>query len=77
MSTYLLDVQELHRRLDVQRAQRCLTWREVALQLGLSPSSFSRLADGGRPDADALVTLLVWLDLDNELAIVIKPNGAP
>ena len=77
MSAYLLDVPELYRRLDVQRQQRGLTWRQLADQVGVSPSSFSRMADGNRPDADALVTLLVWLDLDNELAILIKPNGAP
>lgn len=75
MSAYALDVPELYRRLDVQRQQRGLTWKDVAAELGVSASTFTRISFGNRPDADALVTLLVWLDLDNELAIVIKPNG--
>jgi transcriptional regulator with XRE-family HTH domain len=74
MSAYLLDVPELRRRLDVRRRERGLTWRQIAEQLDVSPSMFSRLADGNRPDADALVSLLVWLDLDDGLAHVIKPK---
>ncbi|MCI3279155.1 helix-turn-helix transcriptional regulator [Streptomyces cylindrosporus] len=77
MSAYLLDMPELYRRLDAQRYQRSLAWKDVASELGISPSTFTRMSQGSRPDADALVTLLVWLDLDNELAILIKPNGAP
>ena len=72
MSTYLLDVPELYRRLDTQRQQRGLHWRDLAEQLDVSASMFSRMHDGGRPDADALVTLLTWLDLD--INYVIKPK---
>ncbi|GHD70365.1 hypothetical protein GCM10010317_077550 [Streptomyces mirabilis] len=73
MSAYLLDVPELYRRLDVRR-QQGLTWRDLAALVDVSPSTFSRLADGKRPDADALVSLLVWLDLDDGLSYVIKPK---
>jgi transcriptional regulator with XRE-family HTH domain len=74
VSAYLLDVPELYRRLDVRRRERGLTWRQIAEQLDVSPSTFSRIADGNRPDADALVSLLVWLDLDTDIAIMIKPK---
>jgi transcriptional regulator with XRE-family HTH domain len=74
VSAYLLDVPELYRRLDVQRRQQGITWRQIAERLDVSPSTFSRIADGNRPDADALVTLLVWLDLD--VNYVIKPKGS-
>lgn len=74
MSTYLLDVPELRRRLDARRQERGLTWRQLAELVDVSPSTFSRLADDKRPDADALVTLLVWLDLDTDIAIMIKPK---
>lgn len=30
MSAYLLDVPELHRRLDARRRERGLTWRQIA-----------------------------------------------
>jgi hypothetical protein len=33
------------------------------------------LGDGNRPDADALVTLLVWLDMDTDIARVVEPKG--
>ena len=72
MSTYLLDVEELYRRLDAQRQQHGLRWRDLAALVDVSPSTFSRMHDGRRPDADALVTLLVWLDLD--INYVIKPK---
>lgn len=74
MSTYLLDVPELRRRLDERRLQHGLTWRQLADTLDISPSTLSRLADDKRPDADALVTLLVWLDLDDGVAHMIKPK---
>ncbi|WP_405888814.1 helix-turn-helix transcriptional regulator [Streptomyces sp. NBC_01136] len=74
MSTHRLDVPEPHRRLDVRRRQQGLPWRQLAPRLDLSASTLSRLADGNRPDADALVSLLVWLDLDDGLNCVIKPK---
>ncbi|MFD7996865.1 helix-turn-helix domain-containing protein [Streptomyces mexicanus] len=77
MSRYVLDVAELHRRLDQKRQQLGLTWRGLARETGIAQSFFSRLAHGKRPDADALVTLLVWLDLDTDLAIMIKPKDTP
>ncbi|WP_037616901.1 helix-turn-helix domain-containing protein, partial [Streptomyces aureus] len=77
MSTHQLDVPELHLRLDIKRRADGLTWRQVAAQLDLSASTLSRLADGRRPDADALVTLLVWLDLDDAASFVIKPKDQP
>ena len=77
MSIYQLDVPELHRRLDQRRRERGLDWKQVAAATGVSASTLSRLADGKRPDADALVTLLVWLDLDTDVALIIKPKETP
>jgi transcriptional regulator with XRE-family HTH domain len=77
VSSYQLDVPELRRRLDQRRRERGLDWKQVAAATGVSASTFSRLADGKRPDADALVTLLVWLDLDTDVALLIKPKETP
>ncbi|MGW8326507.1 helix-turn-helix domain-containing protein [Streptomyces sp. NPDC055897] len=76
MSVYALDVPELQRRLDARRLREGLSWRQVAQLNGLSSSTLSRLSAGHRPDADALVSLLVWLDLDTDLAIMIKPGAS-
>jgi transcriptional regulator with XRE-family HTH domain len=75
VSTHRLDVPELYRRLDARRSELGLMWRDLARIVDVSPSTFSRIADGNRPDADALVSLLVWLDLD--VNYVIKPKDAP
>ena len=74
MSAYLLDVPELHRRLNQRRQEQGLTWRQLADTVGISASTLTRLGDGKRPDADALVSLLVWLDLDTDIAYLIKPK---
>lgn len=76
MSGHQLDVPELYRRLNRQRGLRGVSWREVARQCGISPSALSRMSDGKRPDADALVSLLVWLDLDTDIAVLVKPRGS-
>lgn len=72
MSAYQLDVPELYAHLDHKRAQAGRSWRDLAAELDLSSSTFSRLKDGHRPDADALVTLIAWLDID--LAYVTQPK---
>ena len=56
-----LDVAALYRDLDLIRSHGEMSWRDVARETGCSPSTFSRLAEGKRPDADALCTLVAWL----------------
>ncbi|MCY0917000.1 helix-turn-helix transcriptional regulator [Streptomyces sp. H27-G5] len=75
MSTYRLDVPELYARLDDMRRQAGMSWRGLAAHLDVSASTFSRMQAGHRPDADALVTFLEWLDLD--VVYVTQPDGSP
>lgn len=49
--------------LDRHRQEEGLSWRQLGRQLGLSPSTFSRLARGRRPDIDTFLKLLAWLDV--------------
>ena len=77
MSTHRLDVPQLHRRLDTRRRELGLTWRGVAQQTRLAPATFSRLTNGCSLEADALVTLLVWLELDTGIAALIEPGDKP
>ncbi|WP_392971073.1 hypothetical protein [Streptomyces sp. LN245] len=74
MTLHRLDVPELHRRLDAQRRDLGLSWRGVGRQVGLPVSVFTRISKGRGIEADALITLLVWLDLDNEIAILVQPG---
>lgn len=61
---YQLDVAALYDEIDTQREDLGLTWRALSRELGLSPSLFTRLYHGGRPDADSLICLLVWLGVN-------------
>lgn len=74
MTGHRLDVAELHRLLNLQRTARGLSWRDVAAATGICSSTLTRISHGNRPDADALVSLLVWLDMDTDLAYLIKPR---
>jgi transcriptional regulator with XRE-family HTH domain len=75
VASYELDVAALWKRLDEQREQRGLMWRELARELDLSASTLTRIGQGRRPDADALVTIFVWLDMDTDIVYVIKPRS--
>jgi transcriptional regulator with XRE-family HTH domain len=50
--------------LDHERRSRSISWRRVAVESGVSPSTLSRLSQGGRPDADGLAALALWSGLD-------------
>lgn len=49
--------------LERRRQAEGLSWRQLGRQLGLSPSTFSRLARGRRPDVETFLKLLAWLDV--------------
>lgn len=61
-----LDVHLLHAALDAARRERGLSWRAVAHQAGVSPSTLTRLGDGKRPDVDGFAALVRWLGLPAE-----------
>lgn len=75
MTAYRLDVAELHAQLDAQRQARRLWWSDVCHAAGVPPAVLHRIADGYPPDAHALVSLLLWLGPDTELASLIKTSG--
>ncbi len=61
---YVLDSAALARAVATIARHRRISMREVAAETGLSPSTLSRLSQGQKPDADGLLTLLVWLGED-------------
>jgi transcriptional regulator with XRE-family HTH domain len=62
-----VDVEALYAALDNKRKAEGTSWREIARQLDVSPSTFSRMAQGRRPDVDTFATLLHWLGMPAEL----------
>jgi transcriptional regulator with XRE-family HTH domain len=61
-----VDVDALYAALDSKRKARETSWREIARELEISPSTFSRMAQGRRPDVDTFATLLHWLRMPAE-----------
>lgn len=61
MTTHHLDTDALHLAIYARQYAEGLTARQVADQCGVSASTLTRLKQGKCPDADGLVTLLVWL----------------
>ena len=61
-----IDVDALAAALDRQRSERGLSWRSLASELGLSPSTLTRLRNGYSPDTAALLKLTAWLGMSIE-----------
>lgn len=75
MKAKQLDVAALYAALDLIRSHGGLSWREAAKQTGCSPSLFSRLAAGHKPDVDALCTLLAWLRVPLDRFVIDSTEG--
>lgn len=73
-TTSRINVRALYAALDAQRAEAGLSWRQLAKDRGLSPSTFTRLANGHRPDVDAFAALVRWLGQPAEQFITRDPD---
>ena len=67
-----VDVAALHASLDRARVQKGMSWRELARELGLSPSTMSRLQNKKSPDVNAFMTMVRWLNMDAESFLTDK-----
>jgi transcriptional regulator with XRE-family HTH domain len=61
-----MDVSALYGALDSKRSAQNLSWRELATELRLSPSIFTRLARGSRPHFDSYILMIDWLGVSME-----------
>lgn len=66
---HVLDVLTLAVSVQAVARHRGMSMRQVAGETGLSPSTLTRLANGQKPDADGLVSLLAWLGIKTGFAI--------
>jgi hypothetical protein len=58
------DVAGFYRTLDAVRAERGVTWKDLGALLSVHASTFSRMARGQKPEADALVGMSAWAGLN-------------
>lgn len=72
-----IDVDGLYAALDAERAARNTSWRQLAKEIGVSPSLLSRLGNRLRPDADGFATLVRWLNVPAEQFMVDAEPSAP
>lgn len=61
MPEAFVDVDSLYAALDAKRQAMGSSWRGVAQELEIAPSTFTRMAQGRRPDIDTFATLVRWL----------------
>lgn len=69
-----VDVEALYSALDAKRQAIGLSWRGLAHELAIAPSTFTRMARGRRPDVDTFAALLRWLDMPVEA--FLQPSAA-
>lgn len=60
------DAEAFYSALDDARGRRGKTWRQVAVEAGISPSTLTRMAQGRRPDVDGLAALTAWSGLKSD-----------
>src|SRR5882724_655878 len=61
-----VDVDALYAALDRKRQEAKLSWRALAGKLEITPSTFTRMAQGLKPDVDTFATLIRWLGRSQE-----------
>jgi transcriptional regulator with XRE-family HTH domain len=61
-----INVPALYAALDAVRESRGISWRQLAREVEVSPSTFSRLANRQKPDVDAFLALVRWLNVPAE-----------
>lgn len=67
-----INVPALYAALDAQKYELGLSWRQLARECELSPSTLTRLANGLRPDVDAFASLVRWLSQPAERFITAE-----
>lgn len=56
-----LDTAALLGALEAKKEEEGRSWRDIARELGVDHTAFTRLGKGKRPDVDTLVALTDWL----------------
>lgn len=80
MARAQINVSGLYAALDAVREHRQLSWRQLAREIEVSPSTFSRLANRQKPDVDAFLAMVRWLKVPAERFMTDDdeaPRGEP
>lgn len=66
MADAMVDVNALVAALDAKRRQRGLSWRKLAEEADVSPSTLTRMQQGKSPDVNTFTALTQWLNMAAE-----------
>lgn len=77
MAKTKINVFALRDALDRERSERGLSWRQLAGEIGVTPSLLSRLRNGYKPDAEGFMTLVRWLGIPAESFLQDGDGDAP
>lgn len=72
-----LDTDALYAALNSKRRSEGLSWRQLAKEVNISPSTLTRLGQGKRPDVDGFAVLVEWLGVSADEFLVPGPGGKP
>lgn len=70
MAENQLDLEALVAALDAQRKAKGLSWRQVAKEAEVSPSTLTRMQQGKLPDVNTFGALVQWLHIPAERFMV-------
>lgn len=71
-----LNLEALVAALENERKQRKLSWRALAREAGVSPSTLTRMQQGKLPDVDTFARLVHWLGVSaDDFLAGGKPTG--
>jgi transcriptional regulator with XRE-family HTH domain len=66
MARTTVDVRALYAALDAARKQKGLSWRQLAKEIGVSPSTMTRMGNDQKPEVNAFAAMVRWLNLPAE-----------
>jgi transcriptional regulator with XRE-family HTH domain len=66
MARKVLQLEDLVAALDSERQARHLSWRQLAIEAEVSPSTLTRMQQGKSPDVNTFSALTSWLNIPAE-----------
>lgn len=66
MPQSLIHIETLVAALDAERQTKGLSWRQLAKEAGVSPSTLTRIQQGKSPDVNTFSALTRWLNIPAE-----------
>ena len=75
MAKTQIDTDRLYAVLETRTIDENLSWRQAAMQIGVSPSLLSRLKYGQRPDLDGYASIVRWLRMSADDFIEVQGDA--